>query len=74
MWANYFRPHIPMVLMDVSDVENYISKGLSHATAADASSLPGYTPIEALTPQQMDLMANEGPATGADAPSWLTST
>ena len=69
MWADHLRPLVPMVLMTASDVESYVGKALSHATAPDAAHMPGYTPLTALTPaKRLDLMADQG-ATAADASS-----
>jgi hypothetical protein len=61
MWANHLRPLVPMLLMTTSDVENYVGKALSHATAPEAGHMPGYVPLTELTPaHRLDLMADQG--------------
>jgi hypothetical protein len=61
MWANYLRAKVPMVLMAVGDVESYVARGLTHATAPEASAMPGYAALESADEERLDLMANQGP-------------
>jgi hypothetical protein len=60
IWANFLRPRVHMVLLGVPDVETYVHKGLSHAVSAEAAELPGHTPLESMTAEQLDLMSTLG--------------
>lgn len=60
MWANHLRGLVPMVLMSTTDVESYVGKALSHATAPEAGHMPGYSPLEELSCEQLDMMAAQG--------------
>lgn len=49
-----------MVLTAVPDVSAYAHKGISHAMRQEAAGLPGYTPLETVTAEQLDLMSDVG--------------
>lgn len=66
IWANYLRPRIPMVLVQVPDVEAYVHHGISHAVHPDAAALPGFTLLEKADAQRLDLMSNLGKADDDD--------
>lgn len=49
-----------MVLLDVSDVEAYVYRGIGQAMHTQAADLPGYTSLDSATPEQLDLMSSLG--------------
>lgn len=46
IWANHLRTRIPLVLMQVDDVKEFVRPGIAHALHAEAAGLPGYTPLD----------------------------
>lgn len=66
IWANYLRSRVPMVLVQVPDVEAYVHHGISHASQPEASSLPGFTPLTPAVPTDPQRSSATG-APGMDA-------
>lgn len=49
-----------MVLTAVPDVQAYVHKGISHAMNQQAAGMPGHTPLETATAEQLDLLSDVG--------------
>eukprot|EP00878_Enallax_costatus_P012424 GHUV01012975.1.p1 GENE.GHUV01012975.1~~GHUV01012975.1.p1 ORF type:complete len:202 (+),score=44.17 GHUV01012975.1:3-608(+) len=60
VWANYLRSRVPMVLTAVPDVQAYVHHGISHAMNQEAAVMPGYSPLEAASTEQLDLLSDVG--------------